>query len=107
MADDYGKTESSTVRSSSTEIINRKNTKKTDYVYKATDGTLVKVVFTYGLNEKTIAITHNKKTFTLEETETLGEEIIYKKDDMTARVKGDSLLLEQGSHVIELRRTKI
>ncbi|WP_253297033.1 hypothetical protein [Chryseobacterium sp. PCH239] len=94
-------------QSSSTVDINGKKIEKTDFVYKATDGTLVKVVFKNDPKESTVAITSNKKTFTLPKSETKGDETIYKKDDMTARVKGDSLHLEQGNNIIELKRTKI
>ncbi|QIY91286.1 hypothetical protein [Chryseobacterium gallinarum] len=94
-------------QSSSTVDVNGKKYEKTDFVYKATDGTLVKVVFKNDPKESTVAITSNKKTFTLPKAETKGDETIYKKDDMTARVKGDSLHLEQGDNIIELKRTKI
>lgn len=101
-----GKIDSSTVNSSTIEV-NGQKTEKTDFVYKATDGALVKVVFKNDPKESTVAITSNKKTFTLPKTESKDGETIYKKDDMTARVKGDSLHLEQGNNVIELKRTKI
>ncbi|CAA7194250.1 hypothetical protein [Chryseobacterium potabilaquae] len=101
-----GKIDSSTLSSTTIEV-NGKKTEKTNYVYKATDGTLVKVVFKNDPKESTVAITSNKKTFTLEKTTTKNDEIIYKKDDMTARVKGDSLYLEQGDNIIPLKRTKI
>jgi len=106
VTDNNGKVDSLT-QSSSTVDINGQKTEKTDFVYKATDGTLVKVVFKNDPKENTVAITSNKKTFTLPKTETKGDETIYKKDDMTARVKGDSLHLEQGNNIIELKRTKI
>jgi len=106
VTDNNGKIDSVT-QSSSTVDINGQKTEKTDFVYKATDGTLVKVVFKNDPKESTVAITSNKKTFTLPKTETKGDETIYKKDDMTARVKGDSLHLEQGNNIIELKRTKI
>ncbi|RXM40135.1 hypothetical protein BOQ62_07420 [Chryseobacterium sp. CH21] len=106
VTDNNGKIDSVT-QSSSTVDINGKKTEKTDFVYKATDGTLVKVIFKNDPKESTVAITSNKKTFTLPKTETKGDETIYKKDDMTARVKGDSLHLEQGNNIIELKRTKI
>lgn len=106
ITDNNGKIDSLTQSSSTTEI-NGQKTEKTDFVYKATDGTLVKVVFKNDPKENTVAITSNKKTFTLPKTETKDGETIYKKDDMTARVKGDSLHLEQGNNVIELKRTKI
>ncbi|PWN68204.1 hypothetical protein C1631_015985 [Chryseobacterium phosphatilyticum] len=101
-----GKIDSAT-ESSSIVDVNGKRYEKTDFVYKATDGTLVKVIFKNDPKESTVAITSNKKTFTLPKTETNGDETIYKKDDMTARVKGDSLHLEQGNNIIELKRTKI
>lgn len=106
IVDNNGKIDSSTVSSSTIEV-NGKKTEKTDFVYKATDGALVKVVFKNDPKESTVAITSNKKTFTLEKKETKDGETIYKKDDMTARVKGDSIHLEQGNNVIELKRTKI
>ncbi|MFZ4930883.1 hypothetical protein [Chryseobacterium sp. Mn2064] len=106
VTDHNGKIDSVT-QGSYTVDVNGKKTVKTDFVYKATDGTLVKVVFKNDPKESTVAITSNKKTFTLPKSETKGEETIYKKDDMTARVKGDSLHLEQGNNIIELKRTKI
>ncbi|MDR2236033.1 MAG: hypothetical protein LBE92_07915 [Chryseobacterium sp.] len=106
ITDDNGKIDSVTQSSSTTEI-NGQKTEKTDFVYKATDGALVKVVFKNDPKENTIAITSNKKTFTLPKAETKDGETVYKKDDMIARVKGDSLYLEQGNNMIELKRTKI
>lgn len=106
VTDNNGKIDSVT-QSSSTVNVNGQKTEKTDFVYKATDGTLVKVIFKNDPKESTVAITSNKKTFTLPKAETKGDETIYKKDDMTARVKGDSLHLEQGNNIIELKRTKI
>ncbi|MBB6332123.1 hypothetical protein HNP24_003115 [Chryseobacterium sediminis] len=106
VTDNNGKIDSIT-QGSSTVDVNGQKIVKTDFVYKATDGTLVKVVFKNDPKESTVAITSNKKTFTLPKTETKGDETIYKKDDMTARVKGDSLHLEQGNNIIELKRTKI
>ncbi|WP_223608833.1 hypothetical protein [Chryseobacterium sp. OSA05B] len=106
VTDNNGKIDSVT-ESSSTMEVNGQKTEKTDFVYKATDGTLVKVVFKNDPKESTVAITSNKKTFTLHKTETKNGETIYEKDDMTARVKGDSLHLEQGNNIIELKRTKI
>ncbi|RXM51905.1 MULTISPECIES: hypothetical protein [unclassified Chryseobacterium] len=106
VTDNNGKIDSVT-QSSSTVNVNGQKTEKTDFVYKATDGTLVKVIFKNDPKESTVAITSNKKTFTLTKAETKGDETIYKKDDMTVRVKGDSLHLEQGNNIIELKRTKI
>lgn len=106
VTDNNGRIDSVTTRSTVTEV-NGQKTEKTSNIYKATDGTLVKVIFETTPKESTIAITSNKKTFTLKKTETSGDETVYKKDDMTARVKGDSLHLEQGSNIIELKKTKI
>lgn len=39
---------------------------KTDFVYKATDKSLVKVVFNYDPKNRTVSITNNNKTFVLE-----------------------------------------
>ena len=106
ITDENGKIDSASASSSIIDV-NGKRTEKTDFVYKATDGALVKVVFKNDPKENTVAITSNKKTFTLPKTESKDGETIYKKDDMTARVKGDSLHLEQGNNIIELKRTKI
>ncbi|WP_172284503.1 hypothetical protein [Chryseobacterium sp. LAM-KRS1] len=106
VSDQNGKIDSASASSSIIDV-NGKRIEKTDFVYKATDGSLVKVVFKNDPKESTVAITSNKKTFTLPKEETKDGETVYKKDDMTARVKGDSLHLEQGNNVIELVRTKI
>ncbi|WP_345990867.1 hypothetical protein AAEU33_02685 [Chryseobacterium sp. Chry.R1] len=106
VSDQNGKIDSVSASSSIIDV-NGKRIEKTDFVYKATDGSLVKVVFKNDPKESTVAITSNKKTFTLPKKETKDGETVYKKDDMTARVKGDSLHLEQGNNVIELVRTKI
>lgn len=87
--------------------INGKKSIKTDYVYKATDKSLVKVVFNYDPKNRTVSITNNNKTFVLEKSEAKVNETIYKKNDMTATVKGDSLIIHQGNNIIELERTKI
>ncbi|WP_160139498.1 hypothetical protein [Chryseobacterium sp. c4a] len=106
VTDHNGKVDSVT-QSSSTVDVNGQKTEKTDFVYKAMDGTLVKVVFKNDPKENTLTITSNKKTFVLTKEETKGDETVYKKDDMTAKVKGDSLHLEQGNNIIPLKRTKI
>lgn len=85
--------------------VNGKKSIKTDYVYKATDGTLVKVVFNY--KEKTMSIRSNNKTFILNQVESKGNETTYEKMDMKATVKKDSLILDQGNNIIELAKTKI
>lgn len=87
--------------------VNGKKTIKTDYVYKATDGTLVKVVYNYDPKESNVSITSNKKTFILDKKESTGTETTYEKDEMKATVKGDSLILHQGNNIIELVKTKI
>lgn len=87
--------------------VNGKKTLKTNYVYAATDGTLVKVVFNYDPKDYTVAITNNNKTFTLPKKVSKGYETIYEKDDMKALVKGDSLFIHQGKNIIELVKTKI
>jgi hypothetical protein len=85
--------------------VNGKKYVKTDYVYKATDGSLAKVVFNY--EEKTMSVRSNNKTFILNKVESKGTETVYEKMDMKAMVKGDSLLLDQGNNVIQLVKTKI
>lgn len=85
--------------------VNGKKYVKTDYVYKATDGSLAKVVFNY--EEKTMSVRSNNKTFILNKVESKGNETVYEKMDMKATVKGDSLILDQGNNIIELVKTKI
>lgn len=85
--------------------VNGKKYIKTDFVYKATDGSLAKVVFDY--KEKTMSIRSNNKTFILNKVDSKGNESVYEKMDMKATVKGDSLILDQGSNIIELVKTKI
>jgi hypothetical protein len=87
--------------------VNGKKTIKTDYVYKATDGTLVKVVYDYNPEKRTLKVTNNNKTFVLEKSEARTNETIYEKADMKATVKGDSLIIHQGDNIIELVKTKI
>lgn len=87
--------------------VNGKKTIKTDYVYKATDGSLVKVVYNYDPKESNVSITSNKKTFVLDKVKSTGTETIYEKAEMKATVKGDSLILHQGDNIIELVKTKI
>ncbi|GAA5093597.1 hypothetical protein GCM10023210_24400 [Chryseobacterium ginsengisoli] len=101
-----GKADTLSTGSSITEV-NGQKTEKVSNIYKASDGTLVKVVFETTPKESTLAITNNHKTFTLKKTETNGDETVYKKDDMTAKVKGDSLHIVQGNNIIELKKTKI
>ncbi|MFY7816330.1 MAG: hypothetical protein ACOVRK_14205 [Chryseobacterium taeanense] len=85
--------------------VNGKKYIKTDYVYKATDGSLAKVVFNY--KEKTMSVRSNNKTFILNKVESTGNETTYEKMDMKATVKGDSLILDQGNNIIQLVKTKI
>jgi hypothetical protein len=85
--------------------VNGKKYLKTDYVYKATDGSLVKVVFNY--EEKTMSVRSNNKTFILNKIESKGDETTYEKMDMKATVKGDSLILDQGNNIIKLVKNKI
>lgn len=87
--------------------VNGKKTVKTDYVYKATDGTLVKVIFNYAPENRNVTITSNNKTFVLEKAEAKTNETVYEKADMKATVKGDSLIIHQGDNIIELVKTKI
>ncbi|WP_419868951.1 hypothetical protein [Chryseobacterium sp. CT-SW4] len=106
VVDNNGVIDSTTVSSSSVEVDGKK-TEKTNFVYKATDGSLVKVVFNNTPEENTVAITSNKKTIVLTKDQVSGEETTYKKDDITAKVKGDSIIIDQGNNIIELKRTKI
>ncbi|MBB4806491.1 hypothetical protein HNP38_001787 [Chryseobacterium defluvii] len=106
ITDHNGKTDSLTESSSSLEV-NGKKTEVRSSVYKATDGSLVKVVFTESPKESTVAITSNKKTFTLPKLKSTTDGALYQKDDMKAEVKGDSLILDQGNAIIQLVKTKI
>ncbi|GAB0156072.1 hypothetical protein CHRYSEOSP005_13360 [Chryseobacterium sp. Alg-005] len=92
---------------SSTSIVNGNKTETKSSIYKAVDGTLVKVIFTETPKESTLAITSNKKTFTLPKIKSDAKETIYQKDDMKATVKGDSLILDQNNNIIQLVKTKI
>lgn len=87
--------------------VNGKKTLKTDYIYKATDGTLVKVIYDYNPEKRTLKVTNNNKTFLLEKSEAKTNETTYEKADMKATVKGDSLIIHQGDNIIELVKTKI
>ncbi|MGO4708634.1 hypothetical protein AB4Y90_05840 [Chryseobacterium sp. 2TAF14] len=87
--------------------VNGTKTVKTDFVYQATDGSPVKVVFNYDPNNRTISIRNNNKTFILDKTEAKPNQTTYEKEDMKAVVKGDSLILHQGENIIELVKTKI
>lgn len=87
--------------------INGNKSVKTDFVYKATDGTLVNVVFDYNPEKRNVTITSNNKTFILDKTEAKTNETTYEKADMKATVKGDSLIIHQGDNIIELVKTKI
>lgn len=84
-----------------------KQTKISSSIYKAVDGSLVKVVFTESPKENTLAITSNKKTFTLPKIKSTENGALYQKDDMKAEIKGDSLILDQGNNIIQLVKTKI
>jgi len=87
--------------------VNGTKTVKTDFVYQATDGSPVKVVFNYDPNNRTVSIRNNNKTFVLDKTEAKPNQTTYEKEDMKAVVKGDSLILHQGENIIELVKTKI
>lgn len=87
--------------------VNGTKTVKTDFVYKATDGTLVKVIFNYDPKNRNVSITNNNKTFVLDKTKAKPNETTYEKEDMKATVKGDSLIIHQGDNIIELKKTKI
>ena len=87
--------------------INGNKTVKTDYVYQASDKTLVKVKFDYTPGKGSVSIINNKKTFTLDKISSDGTQTIYEKADMKVRVQGDSLILKQGNTIIELVKTKI
>jgi len=101
-----GKIDSASASSSITEV-NGQKTEKTSNIYKATDGTLVKVIFETTPKESTLSIRNNNKTFILKKSGSSGNETTYTKEDMTAKVTQDSIHLIQGNNVIELKKTKI
>ncbi|GEN75058.1 hypothetical protein [Chryseobacterium hagamense] len=101
-----GKIDSVSTSSSITEV-NGQKTEKTSNIYKATDGTLVKVIFETTPKESTMSIRNNNKTFILKKTGSTANETIYTKEDMTAKVTQDSIHLMQGNNIIELKKTKI
>ena len=106
VVDNNGKKDTLTTGSSVVEVDGKK-TETRSSIYKAVDGTLVKVVFTENPKESTLAITNNHKTFKLSKVKTAAGETTYQKDDMKATVKGDSLILDQGNNLIQLVKTKI
>lgn len=84
-----------------------KKTIKNDVIYKATDNTLVKVIFDYTPEKRTISIRNNNKTFILDKVSAKPNETVYEKEDIKATVKGDSIIINQGKNIIELEKTKI
>jgi len=106
VVDNNGKKDTLTTGSSVVEVDGQK-TETRSSIYKAVDGTLVKVVFTETPKESTLAITNNHKTFKLPKIKTANGETTYQKDDMKATLKGDSLILDQGNNLIQLVKTKI
>lgn len=104
--DNNGKIDSASASSSITEV-NGQKTERTSNIYKATDGTLVKVIFETTPKESTLSIRSNNKTFILKKSGSSGNETTYTKEDMTAKVTQDSIHLIQGNNVIELKKTKI
>ncbi|WP_209389991.1 hypothetical protein [Chryseobacterium sp. RR2-3-20] len=87
--------------------INGNKSIKTDYVYQATDGSPVKVIFDYNPDDRNVSIRSNNKTFILKKAEAKPNETVYEKEDMKATVKGDSLVIRQGDNVIQLVKTRL
>ncbi|WP_262149509.1 hypothetical protein [Chryseobacterium foetidum] len=87
--------------------VNGKKMVRTNYVYKATDGSQVKVIFDYEPGTSDVEISSNGKTFKLDKIKSDGQVTTYKKGDMKATVKGDSLILHQGKNIIELVKSKL
>ncbi|MBD8083511.1 hypothetical protein [Chryseobacterium caseinilyticum] len=87
--------------------VNGKKMIRTNYLYKATDGSQVIVTFDYDPGTSDVEISSNGKTFKLDKIQSDGKVTTYEKGDMKATVKGDSLILHQGSNVIELVKGKI
>lgn len=103
LADD-GSTDSTVVYQ--TDISGKKSIKK-DVIYKATDNTLVKVIFDYTPEKRSISIRNSNTTFILDKVSAKPNETVYEKADIKAVVRGDSLIIHQGNNMIELKRTKI
>lgn len=87
--------------------VNGKKMVRTNYVYKATDGSQVKVIFDYEPGTSDVEISSNGKTFKLDKIKSDGKVTTYEKGDMKATVKGDSLILHQGNNIIELVKSKL
>jgi len=87
--------------------VNGEKTPRTNYQYKATDGTPVKVTFDYEPGTSDVEISSNGKTFKLDKIKSDGKVTTYEKGDMKATVKGDSLILHQGKNIIELVKSKL
>lgn len=82
--------------------VNGKKMVRTNFQYKATDGTPVKVIFDYEPGTSDVEISSNGKTFKLDKVKSDGKITLYEKGDMKATVKGDSIILHQGQNIIEL-----
>lgn len=80
---------------------------RTNYQYKATDGSPVKVIFDYEPRTSDVEISSNGKMFKLSKVISDGEVTTYENGDMKATVKGDSLILHQGKNIIELVKSKM
>ncbi|KQR95567.1 hypothetical protein ASG01_06915 [Chryseobacterium sp. Leaf180] len=87
--------------------VDGKKTIKKDVIYKASDNTLVKVIFDYTPEKRTISIRNNNKTFILDKVSAKPNETLYEKEDIKATVKADSIIINQGKNIIELEKTKI
>lgn len=87
--------------------VNGKKVIRTNYQYKATDGSPVKVIFDYETGTSDVEISSNGKTFKLDKIKSDGKVTTYEKGDMKATVKGDSLILHQGKNIIELVKSKL
>ncbi|KQT21928.1 hypothetical protein ASG31_00870 [Chryseobacterium sp. Leaf404] len=80
---------------------------RTNYQYKAADGSPVTVTFDYEPGTSDVEISSNGKMFKLDKVKSDGKVTTYEKGDMRAVVKGDSLILHQGTNIIELVKGKI
>lgn len=101
VTDNNGVIDSTTTTSTET-VVDGNKSGSHSYTYKATDGTRAKVSFENSSKANTISIEANKSKFQLDKK----SDGHYERNGIKATVKGDSVIVEQDNHVIELVRDK-
>lgn len=103
------KTDSSVVysRTENGKSISGKNEiKKFAYVYLASDGSQVDVIFTHYADSSYILIERNTYKIDLPQTKLIENGAIFEKDGIKAITRGDRLSITQNGQLIELTRKK-